>query len=180
MNKSLIIVVECLILHKILYEIKKYLSFDIINYSNTDDFIRKYNINDLNYDNSIILTNFNNKKILKNKTINESDIFFLKNLPIVLDKFLEEINVRLIKKKYYSQSKINIKKYNLDLNSRKIIKNNKELKLTEKEIDIILFLKEYGSPQTINDLQNKVWRYTSKLETHTVETHIYRLRKKIK
>jgi len=54
------------------------------------------------------------------------------------------------------------------------------LKLTEREIDIILFLKEKESPQSVNNLQNEVWNYSSTLETHTVETHIYRLRKKFK
>ena len=56
----------------------------------------------------------------------------------------------------------------------------KELKLTEREIDIILFLKNQIIPQSVNMMQNKVWGYSSDLETHTVETHIYRLRKKIK
>ena len=64
------------------------------------------------------------------------------------------------------------------MNKRVIIKNNKELKLTEREIDIILFLTKCNKTQSINILQNKVWGYSSDLETHTVETHIYRLRKK--
>ena len=67
----------------------------------------------------------------------------------------------------------------MDLNSRIISNNKKSLKLTEREMDIILFLIEKKQPQKINDLQNQVWRYSSELETHTVETHIYRLRKKI-
>jgi len=56
---------------------------------------------------------------------------------------------------------------------------NESLKLTEREMEIILFLNDCKTPQKINDLQNKVWSYSSELETHTVETHIYRLRKKI-
>ena len=78
------------------------------------------------------------------------------------------------------QSKIEIKKYNLDLNSREIMKNEKKLKLTEREIDIILYLNENKKPQNIEALQKKVWGHVSDLETHTVETHVYRLRKKIK
>ena len=62
----------------------------------------------------------------------------------------------------------------MDLNSRIIANNKKFLKLTEREMDIILFLIEKKQPQKINDLQNQVWRYSSDLETHTVETHIYR------
>ena len=67
----------------------------------------------------------------------------------------------------------------MDLNSRTIFIENKSLKLTEREMEIILFLNDCKTPQKINDLQNKVWSYSSELETHTVETHIYRLRKKI-
>ena len=86
----------------------------------------------------------------------------------------------MIKQKYNFQSKINIKDYILNINARTISINNIKLKLTEKEIDIILFLNENKKPQSINDLQNDVWNYGLDLETHTVETHIYRLRKKIK
>ena len=90
------------------------------------------------------------------------------------------LNIQLIKQKYIDQSKIEINKYNLDLNSREIMKNEKKLKLTEREIDIILYLNENKNPQNIEILQKKVWGYVSDLETHTVETHVYRLRKKIK
>ena len=59
-------------------------------------------------------------------------------------------------------------------------KSDKELKLTEREIDTVLFLKNENKPVNVNILQKKVWKYGEDLETHTVETHIYRLRKKIK
>ena len=85
-----------------------------------------------------------------------------------------------IKQKYNFQSYKKIKDYNLDLNSRLFSKNSKQIKLTQREIDIILYLFERSIPQSINDLQDKVWRYSLDLETHTVETHVYRLRKKIK
>ena len=52
--------------------------------------------------------------------------------------------------------------------------------LTEREINLILFLKKSSRPVNINELQKEVWEYGSELETHTVETHIYRLRKKVK
>ena len=65
------------------------------------------------------------------------------------------------------------------MNSRIISNKNNSLKLTEKEIDIILFLNKQKKPQKVKILQNKVWGYSLELETHTVETHIYRLRKKI-
>ena len=87
--------------------------------------------------------------------------------------------MKLIKNKYSSQSKILINNYTLDLNSKLISKDKKNLKLTEREMEIIIFLNENKNPQKINDLQSKVWGYSSQLETHTVETHVYRLRKKI-
>ena len=57
--------------------------------------------------------------------------------------------------------------------------NNIKLKLTEKEINTITYLSKSDKPVSINELQKKVWSYQSNMETHTVETHIYRLRKKI-
>ena len=60
------------------------------------------------------------------------------------------------------------------------MKNNDKLDVTEKEINTIIYLKKKDKPITIKELQESVWSYQSKLETHTVETHIHRLRKKIK
>jgi DNA-binding response OmpR family regulator len=60
-----------------------------------------------------------------------------------------------------------------------LIEENVKLKLTEKESNIILFLYNSKNPVTINQLQSEVWGYNSKLDTHTVETHVYRLRKKL-
>ena len=60
-----------------------------------------------------------------------------------------------------------------------MLKNNIKLKLTEKEINTITYLSKSEKPVSIQELQEKVWSYQSDIETHTVETHIYRLRKKI-
>ena len=79
----------------------------------------------------------------------------------------------------FGWSFIFVNKFKLDLNSRKISFNNKSLKLTEREIDIILYLNKSSNSQTIENLQKEVWGHGVTLETHTVETHIYRLRKKI-
>ena len=70
-------------------------------------------------------------------------------------------------------------KYHINLNSRVMILESKSLQLTEKEVKIISFLNDSDTPISINKLQSEVWGYKSKLETHTVETHVYRLRKKI-
>ena len=85
----------------------------------------------------------------------------------------------MLKQKYSFQSQFIIKKYNLDLNSRVLSYENKNLKLTEREVEIILFLNGKDKPQSIDILQKEVWGYSENLETHTVETHVYRLRKKI-
>ena len=78
------------------------------------------------------------------------------------------------------QSEITVKNYKLNLNSRQISLDNLTIDLTEREINLILFLQKSKNPVKIDELQKEVWGYNSELETHTVETHIYRLRKKIK
>ena len=177
MVKQTIHIIDFKILYNILDEIKDYLKFKILYYKNEENFL---NSNDLNLNDSLILVRINNKVFLNNEKINRKKIFSISNYPITIDKLVEILNVNLIKQKYNYQSNIDIKDYKLDLNSRTITKNNQNLKLTQKEIDIILFLNGYEKPQKVNDLQNKVWDYSLELETHTVETHIYRLRKKIK
>ena len=96
-----------------------------------------------------------------------------------LSKLVENINIQFLKNKFVHQSKIKIKNYSIDLNSREISLNDIRLKLTEKEINTIIYLSNKKKPVGIQELQTKVWGYQSGMETHTVETHIYRLRKKI-
>ena len=64
-------------------------------------------------------------------------------------------------------------------NSKVILRGEQKLKLTEKEINFILFLKNSNSPQNIKNILKHVWKYSSDTDTHTIETHIHRLRKKI-
>ena len=119
-------------------------------------------------------------ELFSNNKINNRNILIIDDFPLRIEKIIDKINTHLIKEKYNFQSKLNIRDYVLNLNSRIICNKECELKLTEREIDIILFLKKKGTPQSIISLQNDVWGYSDTLETHTVETHIYRLRKKIK
>ena len=175
MNKQSIIIYDFEILFIILKEIKENLKFEIF------DFKKDYKISKLDnstYGNYLIvaksLSNFINKDIEKKK------LYLIENLPIKIDKFIEKINIQLLKQKYNYQSEIRINKYKLNLNSREISLNKKLSKLTEREIDIILFLHENKKPINIDILQKEVWGYSYELETHTVETHIYRLRKKLK
>ena len=117
---------------------------------------------------------FTKKKI---PGINNQIIF--DKFPISIFKLLEKINIEFIKKNFNDQSQFLIGNYNFNLNSRVMSKEEKKLKLTEKEISSIVYLFNAARPVDIQELQSKVWGYQSELETHTVETHIYRLRKKI-
>ena len=103
----------------------------------------------------------------------------LPDLPIKFDKLIQIINITFLKSNFSKQSQIIVGKYRLDLNSRKIILENKNLSLTERETNLIIFINKQGNVG-IKELQEKVWDYSNDLETHTVETHIYRLRKKMK
>ena len=103
----------------------------------------------------------------------------LKELPIKIEKLLEIINISFLKKNFISQSSFKVGKYNLDLNSREISWKNKMLNLTEREANLIIFINK-KKDVSIYELQKDVWGYVSELETHTVETHIYRLRRKMK
>ena len=156
--------------NKILFNILNELYSDKFSFLLVDE-----NFNDLNLindSNDLIIVNQNNLKF-KNQVV-------LKNFPLDIKKILELINVNLLKNSYKSQSQIKIGLYNLNLNSKEISLDNKKLFLTERESNLILFLKNSASPVNINQLQKEVWGHVSDLETHTVETHIYRLRKKIK
>tara|TARA_B100001540_G_scaffold64174_1_gene57695 strand:+ start:159 stop:755 length:597 start_codon:yes stop_codon:yes gene_type:complete len=179
MSKHVVNFVQLTVLHNILNEIKNLLSFDIQNYPTEEEFLKDLNKNN-NLSKSTIITNSNVRFKSASVNIDKRNILVFDNFPIQLNKLIDKINIQLIKQKYDYQSKIRIKDYNLNFNSRIISKNSNELKLTEREIDIILFLKNQTEPKTIDILQKEIWHYSSDLETHTVETHIYRLRKKIK
>jgi len=162
-------------LYEILNEIKHDLLFNIKNYENEDSFLKNQN---LNLKNSLIISK-SNKNLLSINDLTEKNFFDLNLLPLSLTKLIELINIQLIKLKFNNQSKINIKDYELNLNSKFISKSDLNLKLTEKEIAIILYLNESNNDHQVDDLQKNIWGYSADMETHTVETHIYRLRKKI-
>ena len=115
----------------------------------------------------------------ENEIKEEKSQLILNKFPDTIHSIIEKININLLKYKYSEQSDILIGNYSIDINSRLIKKNDENLKLTEREIEIILFLQNSKEPKSIENLQKEVWGYNSDLETHTVETHIYRLRKKI-
>ena len=178
MSKQSVSIIEFSELYNILYEMKHSFAFDIYNYTNFNDFISKTESNVAN--NSLIILQQKDHLLFQNLKITESTTLILDKLPVKLEKLIDLINSNLIKNKYEFQSKLNINQYVINLNSRIISNNVNKLRLTEKEIKIILFLNKENKEQTITTLQKLVWGYSSDLDTHTVETHIYRLRKKIK
>ena len=167
MNSRILIIYEYQILYQVFNEISESLNFEIVQ-SNEKD-LKEFNFDQKN--NYLIISE---KKIegVKNSLI-------LDNLPIKFEKLIEIINIKFLKNKFLDQSHIKIGKYNLDLNSRKISFGNKSLNLTERETNLIIFIKDKKNV-TVKELQKKVWDYSPDLDTHTVETHIYRLRKKMK
>ena len=162
-------------LYEILDEIKENLPFKIIKFENEEDFQKNY---DLDITNCLIISKNNHKLLLYNNITNNNFLDF-NDFPLSLKKLLEIINIKLIKLKFNHQSKIIIKGYELNLNSKFFSKDNLNLRLTEKEIDIILYLNSANIKHDVADLQKNIWSYSANMETHTVETHIYRLRKKI-
>ena len=162
-------------LYEILDEIKENLSFKIIKFKNEEDFQKNP---DLDIINCLIISK-NSYKLLLNNNVISKNILDLNDLPLTLKKLLELISIKLIKLKFNHQSKIIIKGYELNLNSKFFSKDNLNLKLTEKEIEIILYLSATKTKYDVADLQKNIWGYSENMETHTVETHIYRLRKKM-
>ena len=168
MSHKKLIIYEYDSLFNILNEIKENLNFEPIR-AQENDF--QNIVSNLTSD-FLIISKKNLEKI--------NNQIILRELPIKMNNFIELINVQYLKNKFNLQSNINIGSYNLNLNSRKIIKNDIDLDLTERETNIIIYLIKSKMPVKIDELQKEVWGYSPELETHTVETHIYRLRKKMK
>ncbi|MDA7714501.1 helix-turn-helix domain-containing protein [Candidatus Pelagibacter sp.] len=175
MIKQNVVIVNFNSLYEILDEIKENLSFKIVNYKEDNDFI---NDSDLDIINSLIISP-SNQNLLLNKNVNKKNFLDFNSFPLQFSKLRELINIQLIKLRFNYQSKIDVNGYELNINSKFFSKDNLLLKLTEKEIEIILYLNDKKAKHTVSDLQKNIWGYSSDMETHTVETHIHRLRKKI-
>jgi hypothetical protein len=154
-------------LYHILDELDLDLNFKIIFIDNKNSLNHKLN----NQNDYLIISN------KKQPDINNQIV--LENSPINIFKLIEKINIKFLKLQFNSQSSVKVNNYIINLNSREMLTNSTKLKLTEKEINTIIYLSKSNKPVSINELQRKVWSYQSDIETHTVETHIYRLRKKI-
>ena len=165
MNLKTLIIYNSITLFDIFDEIKNKLNINIIN-------IDEQNFNQLD------LSKYENYLIISQNECSLKNYVLIKNLPQKINKILEQINIEYISNKFVSQASILIGKYELDFNSRTINLKDKSLKLTEREVDIINFIWN-NKKVNLKELQKNVWNYLTELETHTVETHIYRLRKKI-
>ena len=167
MNGQNLIIYKFNGLYQILDELGLDLNFNIIVADNEESLNEK-------------IKKIHNYLIISNKKYPDiHNDFVLDYTPINIFKLIEKINIEFLKLQFNSQSEVIVKNYTIDLNSREMLKNNIKLKLTEKEINIISYLSKAEKPVSIDELQEKVWSYQSDVETHTVETHIYRLRKKI-
>ena len=162
-------------LYEILDEIKENLSFKIIKFENEENFKKNLDLDIIDF----LIISKTDHKLLLNNNITDKNLLDFSDLPLSLKKLLELINIKLIKLKFSQQSKIIIKGYELNLNSKFFSKGGLKLKLTEKEIEIILYLNDKKIKHNVADLQKNIWSYSADMETHTVETHVYRLRKKI-
>ena len=167
MNNQNLIIYQFSSLYEILKELDQSLNFKITEVLSE----KKLNLETKNLNSYIIVT--------KKKILNIQEQYVLDKLPIKIFKLIEKLNVQFLKLQFNEQSEISINDYIINLNSREISLKNIKLKLTEKEVNTIIYLSNTKTPVSIDELQRKVWGYQSDIETHTVETHIYRLRKKM-
>jgi DNA-binding response OmpR family regulator len=182
------------ILADVLKEKEVIIKMNILFFENLSDYLK--NIKD-NVIKNIIVTDLSNFKSIEQSDFKiDNLIFYLtdkKNninvktkfqryeliyCPFNLKNFIEKINLAYFKYKFVINSKVKLLNYTINLNTRKIVVGPNKLKLTEREKDFLLFLKHSKEPQTIRNILESVWRYSKGIETHTVETHVHRLRKK--
>ena len=172
MNKSSLSILNLKTLYNIFFETKNFHNFNLYEYQNEQDLIEGLK----KQGNSVIIS----RDQINNQSINTKQTIIIEDYPLNFFSLIDKINSILLMQQYDYQSNYEIKNYKVNLNSKIISKKDKELKLTQREIEVILYLKKSDQPVKVNTLQKKVWGYSENLETHTVETHIYRLRKKLK
>ena len=169
MNKTKIIFYDCYEVYKIFKELNNHYLFNIENIPDKKRL-------------DLFIKSKNNYLIVTDKCLKEQDIInqvILDSLPININKLIEKINIAFLRNNFLNTSNIKIGKYFINKNSREILFQEKSAKLTEQEIKIIAYLNQSLNPVPVSELQEKIWGYNNDLETHTVETHIYRLRQKI-
>ena len=121
---------------------------------------------------------FNDKDYIKKNSLKLLNLHVALELPIEILSFKEILNILITKYNFFKKSKIIIKDYEVDSNERSIAKQKVKVKLTEKELDLILALNNHNGLNKSFLLKN-VWKHSLDLDTHAFETHLHRLRKKI-
>ena len=188
MHKLNVLILGSDIFKNTLNELKPYLKFNILEIKNDlnkdiihkdqlvlcdNDYLRDKN----NYD---IVKKYKCIKILATTNKRENELFnAIIHLPTNLKEINKTIETSVAKKQFIENSSITIKSFSLDKNEKKLSKNGVSLILTEKEIQLLELLINNTQPISKNEILSKVWNYSTDADTHTVETHIYRLRKKI-
>jgi len=166
-NAKKLIIYKFKSLYYILEELSLDFNFKIV-FADNENFLKKE------------VRKFNDFLIISEKKyLNIGNQFVLNNTPINISKLIENINIEFLKIQFNSQSDLKINNYTINLNSRELLMKSIKLKLTEKEVNTIIYLSKSDKPVSVEELQEEVWNYQSDIDTHTVETHIYRLRKKI-
>tara|TARA_B100000029_G_scaffold364270_1_gene357452 strand:+ start:13091 stop:13726 length:636 start_codon:yes stop_codon:yes gene_type:complete len=192
MSNSTISIFGNKIFVEVLKEIKIFSNYNIKYYDDVNLYTKDAKINNqisvffLNEKNKIFI-----KEVKRNNfptlfiSKNSDKIFFLGelsdhlNVPFFIKEFEKKITSLIAKNKFKKNSLINLNNYIVDKNERKIKKGNIELQLSEKEINFLILFSKSKEPVSKSFVLKKVWNYSSESETHTVETHIHRLRKKI-
>ena len=118
------------------------------------------------------------KDYLKKNNLHLLDFHVCLELPIEIISLKEIINILITKYSFFKKSKIIIKDYEIDCNRRIVTKKKVNIKLTEKELELILALNDNNGLNK-SSLLKSIWKHNYVLETHALETHLHRLRKKI-
>ena len=169
-------------------ELKSFFGFNLLLENQNLNILNDTKINavicDVDNSKKILNTNIKKPKILiqenNKKNLNQNMFSLVVKLPLDIVEFNQDI-INLCKKfEFNNNSLIKIKDYFLDKNERILKKDDIFLKITEKEIDFIEILHSSNKPLSRNFILKNIWNYSSDTDTHTVETHIYRLRQKIK
>ena len=172
-----------------LEELKDYLNFNLdfknnksLNFEDYDVILIHEDCLNINNHKEDLSVEKNSIKILLSKTNETSPSFFHNKLllPTTVKDINSLVENSVAKKNYGKNSSIKIKNYILDKNEKKLLKNNINISLTEKEIQLLELFLDQKTPINKEQILKIVWNYAKDADTHTVETHIYRLRKKIK
>ena len=128
--------------------------------------------------NEPVILFLNHKDYLKDNDLKLLDFHVSLELPIEILSLKEILNILITKYSFFKKSKIMVNNYEIDSNERSISKQKIKVKLTEKELELILALNDNNGLNKSFLLKN-IWKHSLDLETHAFETHLHRLRKKI-